>query len=71
MTGGQESATSLVEELKMQFGIDIPPNKITQNPVQHRVELKSFGVIFERKRSCGQRFLILKYDRKSDGTAMK
>lgn len=62
------SATSLVGELKMQFGIDIPPNKITQNLVQHGIELKSFGVTFEVKRLCGQRFLILKYDRESDSS---
>ncbi|MDE6031471.1 MAG: helicase RepA family protein, partial [Oscillospiraceae bacterium] len=62
------SATSLVKELKMQFGIEIPSNKITQNLVQHGIELKSFGVTFEIKRSCGQRFLILKYDRESDSS---
>lgn len=62
------SATMLVEELKMQFEIDIPSNKITQNLVQHGIELKSFGVTFEVKRSCGQRFLILKYNHKSDSS---
>ncbi len=60
------SATMLVGKLKMQFGVKIPSNKITQNLVQHGIELKSFGVTFEIKRSCGQRFIILKYDRKSD-----
>ena len=62
------SATMLVGELKTQFGVEIPSNKITQNLVQHGIELKNFGVTFEIKRSCGQRFLILKYDRKSDGS---
>lgn len=62
------SATSLVGELKMQFGVDIPSNKITQNIVQHGIELKSFGVTFEIKHSCGQRFIILKYDRESDSS---
>ena len=62
------SATMLVEELKMQFGVGIPSNKITQNLVQHGIELKSFGVTFEVKRSCGQRFLILKYNRESDSS---
>ncbi len=62
------SATMLVRELKLQFGIEIPSNKITQNLVQHGIELKSFGVTFEVKRSCGQRFIILKYDRKSDSS---
>ncbi|MBD5112386.1 MAG: hypothetical protein HDT42_07635 [Ruminococcaceae bacterium] len=62
------SATLLVEKLKMQFGVEIPSNKITQNLVQHGIELKSFGVTFEIKRSCGQRFLILKYDQKSDSS---
>lgn len=62
------SATMLVGELKMQFGVEIPSNKITQNLVQHGIELKSFGVTFEIKRSCGQRFIILKYDRESDSS---
>ncbi len=62
------SATMLVEELKMQFGVEIPSNKITQNLVQHGVELKNYGVIFEVKRSCGQRFIILKYNRESDSS---
>ena len=62
------SATILVGELKMQFGVEIPSNKITQNLVQHGIELKSFGVTFEIKRSCGQRFIILKYDRESDSS---
>lgn len=62
------SATLLVGELKMQFGVEIPSNKITQNLVQHGIELKSFGVTFEIKRSCGQRFIILKYDRESDSS---
>ncbi len=62
------SATMLVNELKMQFGVEIPANKITQNLVQHGIELKTFGVSFEVKRSCGQRFLILKYERESDGS---
>ena len=62
------SATMLVNELKMQFGVEIPSNKITQNLVQHGVELRYFGVTFEVKRSCGQRFLILKYDCESDSS---
>ncbi len=62
------SATMLVEELKMQFGVEIPSNKITQNLVKHGIELKSFGVTFEIKRSCGQRYIILKYDRESDSS---
>ena len=62
------SATMLVGELKMQFGVEIPSNKITQNLVQHGIELKKFGVTFEVKRSCGQRFIVLKYDRKSDSS---
>ncbi len=62
------SATLLVGELKMQFDVEIPSNKITQNLVQHGIELKSFGVTFEIKRSCGQRFIILKYDCESDSS---
>ena len=62
------SATMLVGELKMQFGIEIPSNRITQNLVQHGIELKSYGVTFEIKRSCGQRFIILNYDRESDSS---
>lgn len=62
------SATMLVGELKMQFGVEIPSNKITQNLVQHGIELKGFGVTFEIKRSCGQRFLILKYNCESDSS---
>ncbi len=62
------SATLLVGKLKMQFGVKIPSNKITQNLVQHGIELKSFGVTFEIKRSCGQRFIILNYDRESDSS---
>ena len=62
------SATMLVNELKVQFGVEIPSNKITQNLVQHGIELNGFGVTFEVKRSCGQRFLIMKYDRKSDSS---
>lgn len=62
------SATMLVNELKMQFGVEIPSNKITQNLVQHGIELRGFGVTFEVKRSCGQRFLILKYDCESDSS---
>ena len=62
------SATQLVCELKNQFSVEIPTNKITQNLVQHGIELKNFGVTFEVKRSCGQRFLVLKYDRKSDSS---
>ena len=53
---------------KMQFGVEFPSNKITQNLVQHGIELKSYGVTFEIKRSCGQRFLILKYDHESDSS---
>ena len=62
------SATQLVHELKIHFDVEIPANKITQNLVQHGVELKTYGVTFEVKRSCGLRFLILKYDRKSDSS---
>ena len=62
------SASQLVSELKNQFGVKIPTNKITQNLVQHGIELKKFGVTFEVKRSCGLRFLILKYDRDSDSS---
>ncbi len=62
------SATMLVGELKMQFGVEISSNKITQNLVQHGIELKNFGVTFEIKRSCGQRFIILNYDLKSDSS---
>ena len=62
------SATILVDELKKQFGVEIPSNKITQNLVQHGIKLKSFGVTFEIKRSCGQRFIILKYDLESDSS---
>jgi len=62
------SATILFNELKMQFGVEIPSNKITQNLVQHGIELKSFGVTLEVKCSCGQRFLILKYARDSDSS---
>ena len=62
------SATTLAGELKMQFVIDIPSNKITQNLVQHGIELKLLGVTFEIKRSCGQRFIILKYGRESDSS---
>ena len=62
------SATVLVSELKIQFGVDIPSNKITQNLVQHGIELKTLGVTFEIKRSCGQRFIILKYNRESDSS---
>ncbi len=58
----------LVNELKMQFGVEIPLNKITQNLVQHGIELKTLGVSFEVKRSCRQRFLILKYEHESDGS---
>ena len=62
------SATHLVYELKNQFDVEIPANKITQNLVQHGIELKNFGVTFEVKRSCGQRFLILKYSIDSDSS---
>jgi len=62
------SATMLVSELKLQFGVEIPSNKITQNLIQHGIELKGFGVTFEIKRSCGQRFIILEYDCKSDSS---
>ena len=62
------SATMLVGELKMQFGVEIPSNKITQNLVQHGIELKGFGVTFKIKRSCGQRFIVLKYNRESDSS---
>lgn len=64
----KDSASTLVSELKMEFGVEIPSNKITQNLVQHGIELKNFGVTFEIKRSCGQRFLILKYNRESDSS---
>ena len=62
------SATQLVCELKNQFDVEIPANKITQNLVQHRIELKNFGVTFKVKRSYGQRFLILKYSHDSDSS---
>lgn len=62
------SATVLVKEIKIQFDVDIPSNKITQNLVQHGIELKNYGVTFEIKRSSGQRFIILNYDRKSDSS---
>ena len=44
------SATMLVNELKIQYGIEIPSNKITQNLVQHGIELKGYGVTTEIKR---------------------
>lgn len=62
------SATMLVNELKIHYSIEIPSNKITQNLVQHGIELKDYGVTFEIKRSSGQRFIILNYDRKSDSS---
>ena len=62
------SATQLVHELKIHFDVEIPSNKITQNLVQHGIELKSFGVTFEIKRSSGLRFIILKYARESDSS---
>ena len=62
------SATLLVHELKIHFDVEIPSNKITQNLVQHGIELKSFGVTFEIKRSSGLRFIILKYARESDSS---
>ena len=62
------SATQLVHELKVHFDVEIPSNKITQNLVQHGIELKSFGVIFEIKRSSGLRFIFLKYARESDSS---
>lgn len=58
----------LVGELKIQYSIDIPSNKITQNIVQHGIELREYGVTFEIKRSGGQRFIILNYNRKSDSS---
>ncbi len=61
-------ATMLVNELKMQFGAEILSNKITQSLDQHGIELKTFGVNFETKRSCGQRFLILEYEHEIDGS---
>ena len=64
----KDTFSLLVGELKMQFGIEIPSNRITQNLVQHGIELKSYGVTFEIKRSCGQRFIILNYDRESDSS---
>ena len=62
------SATMLVNELKIQYNVEIPSNKITQNLVQHGIELKGYGVTIEIKRSSGQRFIILNYNRKSDGS---
>ena len=62
------SATMLVNELKIQYGVEIPSNKITQNLIQHGIELKGYGVTTEIKRSSGQRFIILNYDRKSDSS---
>lgn len=60
------SATMLVNELKTQYGVEIPSNKITQNLVQHGVELKGYGVTIEIRRSAEQRFIFLNYERKSD-----
>lgn len=62
------SATMLVNELKIQYNVEIPSNKITQNLIQHGIELKGYGVTIEIKRSSGQRFIILNYDRKSDSS---
>ena len=58
----------LVNELKIQYSVEIPSNKITQNLVQHGIELKGYGVTIEVKRSSGQRFIILNYDRNSDSS---
>lgn len=62
------SATTLVNELKIQYSVEIPSNKITQNLIQHGIELKGYGVTIEIKRSSGQRFIILNYDRNSDSS---
>ncbi|MCM1059907.1 MAG: hypothetical protein NC452_06400 [Eubacterium sp.] len=62
------SATNLVGELKIHYGIEIPPNKITQNLVLRGIELKGYDVTIEIKRSSGQRFIILDYNRKSGGS---
>ncbi len=62
------SATTLVNELKIQYSVEISSNKITQNLIQHGIELKGYGVTIEIKRSSGQRFIILNYDRKSDSS---
>ena len=61
-------ATMLVNELKIQYSVEIPSNKITQNLIQHGIELKGYGVTIEIKRSSGQRFIILNYDRRSDSS---
>lgn len=64
----KDSATMLVNKLKIQYSVDIPSDKITQSLVQHGIELKGYGITFETKRSGGQQFIILYYDRKSDSS---
>lgn len=62
------SATELAQKIFLQFGVEIPPNRITQHIVQHGYELQAFGVKFEIKRSHGSRFIILKYDHNGDSS---
>lgn len=60
------SATELASELSRIFCKEIFANHIKKELMKHAYELQSYGVIFESRRSNGQRVIILKYDKNSD-----
>ncbi|MBQ6661786.1 MAG: AAA family ATPase [Lachnospiraceae bacterium] len=62
------SATELCGLLKDRFGGEYFVNRLTRDMFKHAYELRDLGVIFEPKRSNGQRLLLLRYDKNSDSS---
>lgn len=62
------SATVLCNLLKAKFGGEYFANRLTRDMFRKAYELRDLGVIFEPKRSNGQRLLLLRYDKNSDSS---
>ena len=67
------TATELSRELKLRFGDEFFPNRVSRDLVQNSHKLKLYGVEFSLKRSHGKRSIELDYNREgdsSDGTLL-
>lgn len=62
------SATELAEKLSPLLHKEVFSNRVKKDLIQHAYELQDYGVMFETKRSNGQRIIILNYDVKSDSS---
>ena len=62
------SATEFCGLLKEKYGGEYFANRLTRDMFLHAYELRDLGVVFEVKRSNGQRLLLIGYDKNSDGS---